>query len=88
MTLLRDSMAAMHRGIGEKRNFHRAYLAVQAYVRAACSKSAYLAFYGKIPAEPLWIPVYGTGQAGAAKPVSLGSSSPVFMRRPKGSVHY
>lgn len=85
MTLLLDSMAAMHRGVDEKRNFHRAYLAVQAYVRARCSKGAYLAFYGKSPAEPLWSPIYGTEQAGAATPVSQGSSRPVFMRRPKGS---
>ncbi|HHQ6589687.1 TPA: hypothetical protein ACSTLS_001232 [Serratia fonticola] len=85
MTLLLDSMAAMHRGVGEKRKFHRAYLAVQAYVRAGCSNGAYLAFYGKSPAEPLWIPIYGTEQAGAATPVSIGSSPPVFMRRPKGS---
>lgn len=85
MTLLLDSMAAMHRGKRENRQFHRAYLAVQAYVRAKCSNGAYLAFYGKSPAEPLWSPIYGTQQAGAATPVSQGSSPPVFMRRPKGS---
>lgn len=85
MTLLVDSMAAMHRGEHENRQFHRAYLAVQAYVRAKCSKGAYLAFYGKSPAEPLWSPIYGTEQKGAATPVSQGSSPAVFMRRPKGS---
>lgn len=85
MTLLLDSMAAMHRGERESRQFHRAYLAVQAYVRAKCSNGAYLAFYGKSPAEPLWSPIYGTERAGAATPVSEGSSLPVFMRRPKGS---
>lgn len=85
ITLLHDGMAAMHRGADETRNFHRAFLAVQAYVRAGFSKGAYFAFYGKSPAEPLWIPIYGTEQAGAATPVSLGSSPPVFMGRPKGS---
>lgn len=85
MTLLLDSMAAMHRGERENRQFHRAYLAVQAYARAKCSNGAYLTFYGKSPAEPLWSPIYGTEQAGAATPVSQGSSPPVFMRRPKGS---
>ncbi|MPS26390.1 MAG: hypothetical protein E2576_06895 [Alcaligenaceae bacterium] len=85
MTLLLDSMAAMHRGADEKVKFHRAYLAVQAYVRARCSKGVYLAFYGKSPAEPLWSPIYGTERAAAATPVSQGSSPPVFMRRPKGS---
>lgn len=85
MKLLVDSMAAMHRGERENRQFHRAYLAVQAYVRATCSKGAYLAFYGKSPAEPLWSPIYGTEQEGAATPVSQGSSPPVFMRRPRGS---
>ncbi|ATP90979.1 MULTISPECIES: hypothetical protein [Aeromonas] len=85
MTLLLDNMAAMHRGKSESRQFHRAYLAVQAYVRAKCSNSIYLAFYGKSPAEPLWSPIYGTQQAGAATPVSQGSNPPVFMRRPKGS---
>ncbi|MGY4816634.1 hypothetical protein ACVNP3_11925 [Pseudomonas chlororaphis subsp. piscium] len=85
ITLLLDSMAAMHRGMDEKPKFHRAYLAAQAYVRAKCSKGVYLAFYGKSPAEPLWSPIYGTEQAGAATPVSQGSSPPVFMRRPKGS---
>ncbi|HBP5443628.1 TPA: hypothetical protein SL658_001017 [Pseudomonas aeruginosa] len=85
MTLLLDSMAAMHRGSDEKPKFHRAYLAVQAYVRAKCSKGTYLVFYGKSPAEPLWSPIYGSEQLGAATPVSQGSSPPVFMRRPKGS---
>lgn len=85
MTLLLDSMAAMHRGEAEKPQFHRAYLAVQAYVRAMCSNDAYLAFYGKSPAEPLWSPIYGMEKAGAATPVSQGSSPPVFMRRPKGA---
>ncbi|MGL6559215.1 hypothetical protein ACSZNH_21490 [Aeromonas dhakensis] len=85
MTLLLDNMAAMHRGKSENRQFHRAYLAVQAYVRAKCSNSMYLAFYGKSPAEPLWSKIYGTQQAGAATPVSQGSNPPVFMRRPKGS---
>jgi hypothetical protein len=85
MSLLLDNMAAMHRGEGENSKFHRAYLAVQAYVRAKCSKGTYLAFYGKSPAEPLWSPIYGTEQAGAATPLSQGSSPPVFMRRPKGS---
>jgi len=85
LPLLLSSMAAMHRGTDENPKFHRAYLAVQAYVRARCSKGAYLAFYGKSPAEPLWSPIYGTAQAGAATPVSQGSSPPVYMRRPKGS---
>lgn len=85
MTLLLDGMAAMHRGERENRQFHRAYLAVQAYVRAKCSNGTYLAFYGMSPAEPLWSPIYGAQQTGAATPVSQGSSSPVFMRRPKGS---
>ncbi|HGW5375678.1 TPA: hypothetical protein ACNIJL_004708 [Pseudomonas aeruginosa] len=85
MTLLIDSMAAMHRGERENKQFHRAFLAVQAYVRARCSTGAYLAFHGKSPAEPLWSPIYGTEQSGAATPVSQGSSAPVFMRRPKGS---
>lgn len=85
ITLLHDGMAAMHRGADETRNFHRAFLAVQAYVRAGFSKGAYFAFYGKSPAEPLWIPIYGTEHSGAATPVSLGFSPPVFMGRPKGS---
>ncbi|MDH1264718.1 hypothetical protein [Pseudomonas sp. GD03944] len=85
MSLLLDNMAAMHRGASENSKFHRAYLAAQAYVRAKCSKSTYLTFYGKSPAEPLWSPIYGTEQAGAATPLSQGSSPPVFMRRPRGS---
>lgn len=85
LTLLLDSMAAMHRGEKETRRFHRAYLAVQAYARARCSNGAYLEFYGKSPAEPLWAPIYGTEKLGTATPVSKGGSRPVFMRRPAGS---
>jgi hypothetical protein len=59
ITLLLDTMTAMHRGERETKRFHSAYLAVQAYVKARSSRGAYFSFFGKSPAEPVWTPIYG-----------------------------
>ncbi|OZY86063.1 hypothetical protein CBP51_03255 [Cellvibrio mixtus] len=59
MTLLMETMAAIHRGDKESKKFHSAYLAVQAYTRARRSKGVYFSFHGKSPAEPTWVPIYG-----------------------------
>lgn len=58
-TLLHRTMSAVHRGHEEKKKFHQSYLALQAYVRAACSVGPYFAFKGMSPAEPTWVSVFG-----------------------------
>lgn len=57
--ILLQTMAAVHRGEGEKKRFHQSYLALQAYVRAAVPAGPYFAFEGMSPAEPTWVSVFG-----------------------------
>lgn len=83
--LLVESMAAIHRGQDEARDFHRMYLAAQAYARAICSKGAYMAFYGLSPVQPVWAPIFGIEESPRATPLSEGGGKPVFLPRPSGS---
>lgn len=85
-TVLVETMAAIHRGKRETKSFHAAYLAAQAYARARCSRGAYLAFFGKSPAEPSWTPIYGPEGDPAAGPISSGRVERVVHSRPIGSI--
>ncbi len=83
-TILVETMAALHRGKRETKSFHASYLAAQAYARARCSTGAYLAFYGKSPAEPVWTPIYGLEAAPSAGPISAGQTDRIIHSRPVG----
>ncbi len=83
--LLVESMAAIHRGHEEADDFHRMYLAAQAYARAICSKGAYMAFHGLSPVQPVWVPLYGLEGSPRATPLSEGGGKPIFLPRPRGT---
>jgi hypothetical protein len=63
VSILVETMAAVHRGKRESKKFHNAYRAAQAYNQARCSKGAYFAFYGRSPAEPSWARLYGAADS-------------------------
>lgn len=84
--VLVETMAAVHRGKHETRRFHSGYLAAQAYARALCSKGAYFSFYGKSPAEPSWMPIYGEEGQPQATPVSSTHDEPVMFTLPHKGV--
>lgn len=67
-SILVETMAAVHRGKKETKKFHAAYQAAQAYNQARCSTGAYFAFYGRSPAEPSWVQLYGHADNPAAAP--------------------
>ena len=85
-TILVETMAAVHRGKRETKRFHAGYLAAQAYARARCSKGAYLAFYGKSPAQPSWTAIYGLEGNPVVASASNWPAAPVFFARPKGAI--
>lgn len=85
-TVLVETMAAVHRGKRETKRFHAAYLAAQAYARARCSNGAYLAFYGKSPAEPSWTPIYGLQNQPSGNPASASPADTVVYSRPWGGI--
>lgn len=85
-TILVETMAAVHRGKRETKRFHAAYLAAQAYARARCSKGAYLAFYGKSPAQPSWTAIYGLEGNPVAASAHNRPNEPVFFARPRGAI--
>lgn len=86
ISLLVETMAAVHRGKKESKRFHMAYLAAQAYARAQCSKGAYFAFYGKSPAEPAWTQIYGVEGQALANRASAEFTQAVVYARPLGGV--
>lgn len=63
VSILVETMAAVHRGKRESKKFHSAYQAARAYNQARCSKGAYFAFYGRSPAEPSWAQIYGAADS-------------------------
>lgn len=81
-----ETMAAIHQGKKESKEFHTAFLAAQAYARASCSSGAYFAFYGKAPGEPSWQPFFGMdGQPRATR--RKGDAGALFFARgPKARV--
>ncbi len=86
-SVLVETMAAVHRGKRETKRFHAAYLAAQAYARARCSRGAYFAFYGKSPAEPSWMPIYGQEGKPVDHPSSaLETGDAVVYARPMGAI--
>ncbi len=76
LSLLMEGLAALHRGQDETPAFHDAYLATQAYVRAARPGGAYLCFRGKSPGEPDPVPVRGQQHKATTDPglVSYGQT--------------
>lgn len=80
--ILVETMAAIHRGKMETKRFHSAYLAAQAYARACCSRGAYFEFYGKSPAEPSWMPIYGAEGKALTSPASAEPAEGVVFARP------
>jgi hypothetical protein len=63
LSMLVETMAAVHRGKRESRAFRFAYLAMQAYLQASSSRGSFLSFYGKSPTEPSHIQFYGKAEA-------------------------
>jgi hypothetical protein len=59
LSVLVETMAAIHRGKRESKGFQMYYQAARAFLQARASKGAYLAFYGRSPAEPSSTRLYG-----------------------------
>jgi hypothetical protein len=77
MSILVETMAAVHRGKKETKRFQLAYQATRAYLQARSPRGAYFAFYGRSPAEPSWNKLYGGPDNGLASPARLeGSDGP------------
>lgn len=63
ISILVETMAAIHRGKRESKSFQMWYQAARAYLQARASKGAYFSFYGRSPAEPSWTRLYGNADA-------------------------
>lgn len=63
LSVLVETMAAIHRGKRETKGFQMHYQAARAYLQARASKGAYACFYGRSPAEPSWTRLYGDSVA-------------------------
>jgi hypothetical protein len=59
LSILVETMAAIHRGKSESKSFQMRYQAARAYLQARALKGAYFSFYGRSPAEPSWTRLYG-----------------------------
>lgn len=59
LSVLVETMAAVHRGKSESEHFQAHYQATRAFLQARASKGAYLAFYGRSPAEPSATRLFG-----------------------------
>jgi hypothetical protein len=66
ISILVETMAAVHRGAKETKKFRSAYQVARAYNQARASGGAYFAFYGKSPAQPSWLRYQGPPDAPVA----------------------
>lgn len=83
ISMLVETMAAVHRGAEETQAFKAGYLLARAYNQAHASSGAYFSFYGKSPAQPSWIKYRGAADAPVADPddVALSNSGGTQSRR-------
>ena len=65
ISILVETMAAVHRGAREGKKFKAAYQVARAYNQARASRGAYFSFYGKSPAQPSWLKYRGPPDAPA-----------------------
>lgn len=72
LDLLVETMTRLHRGKGEDRAFHQAFLAMQGYLQARASRHSYLSFFGETPTRPSAIQLRGK----AGTPVVFRSATP------------
>ncbi|NUA26319.1 hypothetical protein [Cupriavidus basilensis] len=75
MSILVETMAAVHRGARETKKFKAAYQVARAYNQARASRGAYFAFYGKSPAQPSWLKCKGPPDAPVADPDDVARSN-------------
>ena len=66
LSVLVETMAAVHRGKEETMWFQAQYQAARAFLQARASKGAYTSFYGRSPAEPSWTRLFGDSAAPVA----------------------
>lgn len=74
VSILVETMAAVHRGARETRRFKVAYETARAYNQALASTGAYFAFYGKSPDQPSWLKYKGPPDAPVADPDDVARS--------------
>lgn len=60
ISVLVETMAAIHRGKRESKRFQMLYQAARAYLQARSSGGAYLSFYGRSPVEPSLVRLFGS----------------------------
>jgi len=79
LSVLVETMAAIHRGKRESKRFQMHYREARAFLQARASKGAYLAFYGRSPAEPSSTRLFGDPSAprvdDVAHPLEIGIPS-------------
>jgi len=75
ISILVETMAALHRGARETKKLKSAYHAARAYNQARASRGAYFAFFGKSPAQPSWIKYRGPPDAPVADPDDVARSN-------------
>ena len=87
MSILVETIAAVHRGTKESKRFQLAYQAARAYLQARTPRGAYFAFYGRSPAEPSWNKLYGASDKGVSAPVPQYGSAWAGVTLPQVGTH-